>query len=206
MDAHPSEHDLVTRAAQGDSGALSTLLERHGPTVRGRIAGDLPRKWRSVLSVDDVLQQAYTDAFLAIGRFVPQSEGSFLAWLTRLARNALLDALDMLQAAKRGGGRGRLEPDSARSLTGLLDAVKAISATPSRAVAAQESLDALRRCIDRLPESHRMIIELYDLQQRPIEEVAASLQRSVGAAYMLRARAHRMLAEALIDSSDRTSS
>jgi len=206
MDAHYSELDLVTRAVNGDAGALSTLLERHGPTVRGRLAGDLPRKWRSVLSVDDVLQQAYTDAFLAIGRFVPQGEGSFLAWLTRLARNSLLDALDMLQAAKRGGGRGRLEPDSARSLTGLLDAVKAVSATPSRAVAAQESLEALRRCIDRLPEGHRMVIELYDLQQRPIEEVAASLKRSVGAAYMLRARAHRMLAEVLIDSSDRTSS
>lgn len=205
MDSRTSESELVTKAIGGDAGALTALLERHGPTVRGRLAADLPRKWQSVLSVDDVLQQAYTDAFLAIGRFVPQGDGAFLAWLTRLSRNALLDALDMLQAAKRGGGRGKLEPDTSRSLTGLLDAVKAISATPSRAVAAQEALTALRQCIDRLPDSYRMVIELYDLQQRPVEEVAASLNRSVGAAYMLRARAHRMLADALSDLGDRSS-
>jgi DNA-directed RNA polymerase specialized sigma24 family protein len=42
-----------------------------------------------------------------------------------------------------------------------------------------------------------MVIELYDLQERHIEEVAQSLGRSVGATYMLRTRAHRALAEAL---------
>lgn len=195
------ESDLVTRAVSGDETALMSLLALHGPEVRARISGLLPRKWQSLMSVDDVLQQAYTDAFLAIRRFVPQGDGAFLAWLTRLARNAMLDAIDGLQAAKRGGGRARLEPDTTRSLTGLLDAVKAISATPSRAVAAQESLEALRRCIDRLPNDYRMVVELYDLQQRPIEEVAASLKRSVGAAYMLRKRAHHMLGECLLGSS-----
>lgn len=198
MDLSTPECELLQRAVGGDPAALAALLERNGPIVRARLAADMPRKWQSVLSVDDVLQQAYTDAFLAIGRFVPQGDGAFLAWLTRLARNAMLDALDMLHAAKRGGNRNKIEPDTERSLTGLLDAVKAVSATPSREVAARESLEALRRCIERLPQAYRQVVDLYDLQQCSIEETAASLGRTVGAAYMLRSRAHRMLAELLV--------
>ncbi|HMN95946.1 MAG TPA: sigma-70 family RNA polymerase sigma factor [Phycisphaerales bacterium] len=207
-DAHPpwsgvSAHDeaaLISRAVSGDEEALSALLERHGPVVRGRITKDLPRRWQSVLSVDDVLQQAYTDAFLAIGRFVPQSDGAFLAWLSKLARNAMLDTIDMLQAAKRGGDRRQLQADPERSLTTLLDCVRAISATPSRAVASREALVQLRGAIQRLAPDHRTIVELYDLQERTIEEVAEKLGRSVGACYMLRARAHRALCDAMLDS------
>lgn len=200
MPADPNEAPLIARAVAGDEDALMLLLERNGPMVRGRLMKDLPRRWQAVLSVDDVLQQAYTDAFLAISRFVPQGEGSFLAWLTKLARNAMLDAIDMLQAAKRGGDRRQLQPDPDRSLTTLLDCVRAMSATPSRVVAGEEALRSLRTAIQRLSPDYRTVIELYDLQERTIEEVAESLGRSVGACYMLRARAHRALSEQLDDS------
>jgi RNA polymerase sigma-70 factor (ECF subfamily) len=197
MEQQVPESNLITRAVAGDDDALAMLLERHGPTVRARVTVDLPRRWQALLSVDDVLQQAYTDAFLAIRRFVPQGEGAFPAWLTRLARNAMLDAVDMLQAAKRGGDRHQVQADTNRSLTTLLDAVRSLSATPSRIVAGSEALAAMRDAIARLSPDYRTVIESYDLQERSIEEVAASLGRSIGACYMLRARAHRLLAEAL---------
>ena len=200
------ERELLHRAVSGDEAALTILLGRYDPQLRPRVASDLPRKWQSLLSVDDVLQQAYTDAFMAIERFTPQGEGSFRAWLFRLARNAMLDAIYELEAAKRGGGRARLEPDTNRSLTSLLDLVGVYSTTPSRVIAAQEQLEALRRIISQLPEDYRKVVELYDLQQLPIEEVAAVLGRSVGATYMLRNRAHRMIALALSGSSGATRS
>jgi DNA-directed RNA polymerase specialized sigma24 family protein len=38
---------------------------------------------------------------------------------------------------------------------------------------------------------------MYDLEGRSVQEVSASLHRTPGAVYMLRARAHRELAELL---------
>ena len=48
-----------------------------------------------------------------------------------------------------------------------------------------------------LPRDHRAVVELWDLEGRSVEEVAAKLNRSRGATYMLRARAYRQLAEIL---------
>ncbi len=191
------EISLVNRAIAGDESALTTLLDRCGPIVRGRIGADFPRRWQSVLSVDDVLQQAYTDAFLAVRRFSPQGEGAFLAWLTRLAKNAMLDAIDGLEALKRGGDRRRVGVTRQESLVDLLDVVNAVSRTPSRAVAGDESFRALEAAIEKLPSVHRQVITLYDLQGRSIEEVAAAVGRSQGAVFMLRSRAHHSLAESL---------
>jgi len=197
LDRHDDETALIRRAVAGDESALAALLERHGPTVRGRIAVDFPRRWQGQLSVDDVLQQAYTDAFLAIDRFEPRGDGAFLAWLTRLAKNAMLDAIDGLSALKRGGDRRQINADPQRSLVHLCDLVTALSGTPSRAVAGQEACAALQRAIEELPETQRQVIMLYDLQGHAAEEVAAAMGRSTGAVFMLRSRGHRALAEAL---------
>jgi len=195
------EHDTLQRAMAGDAAALTRLLEVHGPTVRGRIAADMPRRWQAVLSVDDVLQQAYTDAFLAIRRFIPHGDGAFLAWLTKLAKNAMLDAIDMLNAAKRGGERRQVMADPERSLTALFDAVVGASQTPSQVVAGGEALSAMRRALETLPPVYRTVIDLYDLQEKSADDAAAAIGKSVGAMYMVRARAHRRLAEIMGDRS-----
>ncbi|MCA9286822.1 MAG: sigma-70 family RNA polymerase sigma factor [Phycisphaerales bacterium] len=188
---------LVRRAVAGDEDALVALLEEHGGVVRGRITATFPRQWQSLLSVDDVLQQAYSDAFMGIRRFEPHGTGAFLAWLSRLAKNAMLDAIAMLEAAKRGGGRQRINPGPERSLETLLGAVTNTGNSPSGVVSRAEALAALTAAIERLPATHRAVITNYDLLCQPIEEVASSLGKTVGATYMLRARAHRMLAETM---------
>lgn len=191
------ERAVVRRAIAGEQEALVALLELHGPTVRRRVARDLPRQWQSLLSVDDVLQQAYADAFMGIAKFEPHGDGAFLAWLGRLARNAMLDAIEMLQALKRGGGRQRVQPGPERSLETLLAAVTMTGGTPSAIVSREEALKSLAAAVERLPPTHRTVIQAYDIECQPIETVAASIGRSVGATYMLRARAHRMLAHAM---------
>ncbi len=49
----------------------------------------------------------------------------------------------------------------------------------------------------KLPPDYATVIRLYDLQGKPIAEVAADLGRSEGAVYMLRARTHDRLRELL---------
>jgi len=190
------EDEQLRKAATGGREALAELLEAHGPAVRERLSGAIPKRWRSLLSLDDVMQQTYADAFLDIGQFVPQGEGSFPAWLLTLAKRNLLDALRMLEAEKRGGGRKQAKsPPGDESFVALYERLGGTSSTPSRKVARSEACSALQRAIKRLPGAQRRVVQMYDLEDRPIGEVAAALGRSEGAIYMLRARAHRRLCE-----------
>src|SRR5262249_33488153 len=57
--------------------------------------------------------------------------------------------------------------------------------------------DVLHREIDRLPERHRIVVVLCDLQGRPYEEVAQQLRCPVGTIKSRLARARDRLREAL---------
>jgi RNA polymerase sigma-70 factor (ECF subfamily) len=189
------ENEQVHKAITGDRDALVELLAVHGPRIRDSLVGSIPRRWQAVLSVDDVMQQAYTDAFRAIGRFEPREAGSFGGWLATLAKRNLVDALRGLEADKRGGDRRRVEAPDDGSYVALYEMIEASMTTPSGGAARDEARERLRECLAQLPEDYRTLIELYDLQGRGVEEVASALSRSAGAVYMLRARAHRKLAE-----------
>ncbi len=184
----------LDRAIAGDKEALTTLLERTGLAVRKALAGSIPTRWQALFAVDDVMQQTYTDAFLGIGQFEARGEQAFRAWLTTLAKRNLLDALKMLGAEKRGGKFKRLDPRTTNdSLVMLHDMLQAGSSTPSRRAARTEASAALESAIALLPEKHQQVVRMYDIQGRPVEDVATALQRSPGAVYMLRARAHDRL-------------
>lgn len=190
--------ELLSKAIGGDEQALSQLLEEHGPAVRRRLVGAIPKRWQSLLSEDDVLQQTYVDAFRDIGRFVGDEGRAFEAWLHTLAKRNMLDGIKMLEADKRGGDRRRIEPGSREeSMVALYEVLGGAITTPSRKVARREAGDALKKALDSLPTAYRQVIEMYDLEGRPIEEVAAELKRSSGATYMLRSRAHRLLCEVM---------
>ena len=189
-----SEEELLEQASSGSDEALSQLFERHGPAVRARIAHGIPPRWASVLTAEDVMQESYTDAFLDIGRFEPHGLGAFRHWLTAIAANNLRNAIEGLEARKRGGNRHRIEPSSPdESSIELCELLGVTLSTPSRKVAAGEACSVLEKAIGQLPEDYQRVVRLYDLEGRPIAEVAEALSRRSGAVFMLRARAHRAL-------------
>ena len=59
--------------------------------------------------------------------------------------------------------------------------------------AIMEAADAVESTLMQLPPDYATVIRMYDLQGRPIAEVAAEMNRSTGAVHMLRARAHDQL-------------
>lgn len=199
----PSERDLIERAIDGDAEALTALLEQYIPILGRRFQSDIPARWRSVLTVDDIVQETCTDAFLEIKRFVIRGEGSFSGWLTTIARNNLLNSLEMLEAEKRGGNRKRMEfRNPANSAVDLYDLLAGTATSPSKHAERAEAATALKKALDQLPEDHCRVVQMYDLDQRPVQEVAAALDRSPGAVFMLRARAHRALGALLGSASD----
>lgn len=194
----PAQDELLTRAVGGDREALATLLTRHTPSLRQSLAGAVPRRWQSLLSVDDLLQQTFTDAVLDIERFTQREDAGFRGWLITIARRNLHDVIRMLEADKRGGGRRPLplnDPDESHD--GLLDILSDSSTSPSGHAARNEARTALAQAIESLPEDHARVVRLYDLEGRSIQEVADELKRTPGAVYMLRARTHRWLRDIL---------
>lgn len=198
-----TQDERVVQAVGGDRAILSALLTEHGAVVRGRLAGQIPRRWQSVLSLDDVLQETYTDAILDIRRLIGRTEAAFGAWLMTLARRNLCDAIRMLDADKRGGGRQPVGVGGSDESAAALHEILCDScSTASRAAARTEAAAALLRAVEGLPASYQLVVRQYDLECRPVEEVAAGLGRSPGAVFMLRSRAHRRLRELLGVSSD----
>jgi len=188
---------LVVHAVSGDTNALGELLRTCGPIVRLKISGRIPPRWRSLISVDDVLQQTYADAFRGIQQFKSKTITAFVSWLTSLARCNILDAVKAFTAEKRGGRRGRVRSLRNGSSFGEPLAGLTSGSTPSRCVSKKEDQRALRRAIKRLPQAYRCVIELCDLDGQEVSHAAKVLGRSSGAVHMLRARAYVRLRELL---------
>ena len=189
---------MLKQAVGGDTQALTALLEEYMPSVRQRLEGRIPPRWQSVLTIDDVVQQTSTDAFLGIGGFVERAEGSFRCWLLTIAENNLASALRMLAADKRGGNRRRVELRTREdSLVSLGEQLGATSSTPSRRAVRNETCRAMIGALDQLTPAYRLVVQMYDLDAQPMEDVARTLGRTTGAAYMIRDRAHRRLRQLL---------
>lgn len=182
--------DLLDQAVRGDRDALVELLKRHGPAARHGLAGRIAKRWQSVLSEDDVMQQTYADAIAKISQFTSNHESAFTKWLATIARHNLNDAVKGFEAEKRGGNRRRVERvRSDESYADLIETLSSGGTTPSGRVARGEAKTALERAIGCLPEAYARVVVMYDLEGRPAQEVADALGRSPGAVFMLRARA-----------------
>ncbi len=193
-----SDAELIRLAVRGNSGSMEELLARHGPALRDQFRNNIPRRWQALLTLDDLMQEAYTDAFLGIAEFAWQGDGSFQRWLGTIVQNNLLHALQMLEAEKRGGKRQPVDMrHSQESVARLCELLSGTATSPSGQAAKRESCVSLEQAIQRLPNDYRRVVQLYDLEGRAIEEVAAAFNRRPGAVYMLRARAHRALQQLL---------
>ncbi|MDQ7012900.1 MAG: RNA polymerase sigma factor [Planctomycetota bacterium] len=190
--------DILHEANAGDAAAIAALLKEVGPRVRARIDPKIGTQWAGLIEADDVMQVSYLEAFLQATRIVIKDEASFVAWLTRVAENNLRDAVRSFDRAKRPDPRTRVTgPVNEDSYVGLIEVLGVTTTTPSRVAAKKEAVSIMDTVLGKLPADYAKVVRLYDLECRPIEEVSRELGRSTGACYMLRARAHDALRDAM---------
>lgn len=179
---------LVARAIAGDKDALGELLETFGPEIEAGLCISAP--WQGLLSAADVMQVTYLEAFVHMQRFDPERAASFPGWLRQMATNNLRDAIRGLEAKKKPSPRRQIDAYGGDTSVALFDILTAGVGTPSRALRRGEAHQRLRQALLGLPPDYARAVQLYDLEERPIEEVAAAMGRSIGAVYMLRRRGH----------------
>jgi RNA polymerase sigma-70 factor (subfamily 1) len=185
---------LVEKAASGDEDAMSLLLGQHSNEVRNHIKHSIGKHWQSSLDEDDVMQVTFIESFSHIHVLQNRTIAGFTAWLRRIADNNLRDAIRALEADKRPDPRKRAQSARASSTSAaFIEMLGATNTTPSRVMARDEADSAMERALKELPPDYATVIKMYDLQGHTVEEVAATLKKSHGAVYMIRARAHDRL-------------
>lgn len=202
MDPGEPNQELLAAAITGDRAAIQQLLVAHHDRLAAAVAAKVPADLRSVLSADDVCQEAYVAVFQRVTSFQPHSERAFQRWLATIADRKLIDAIRMLRAAKRGSGR-RVEAagadGGASSVVDLLDMVAVHERTPSRSAAHRELVAKVQDALDALKDDYRDALRLHYIESLTVAETARRMGRTDGAVLMLCNRGLRRLAELIGD-------
>jgi RNA polymerase sigma factor (sigma-70 family) len=194
-------HDtLLLSAIAGDEAALVSLLHHHESGLRLHVERAIHQKWNGYLTIDDVLQETFLDAFRLIRRFVPSTSAAFGRWLRCIADHKITDAIRAISSEDPEGGARRArfvlgaDPEATliRTVVGMHTQTSA-----SGAFARREAGTLLHEALLAMPPEYRTVVEQYDLQHRPMTAVAEQLGKTVGAAHMTRARALERLGDLL---------
>lgn len=189
--------DLVRQAIAGEPLALDRLLLDHYPKLLARIELKLPAAMRSVVAPEDILQETFAYAFKAISSFRPEGDDAFYRWLTSIAENRLIDIVRAHQAAKRGGGRDRVQGPDHSSIAALVDLVAVNDWTPSRSAGGHETAAAVHVALASLKPEYREALSARYLEGLSVSETASRLGKSEPAIHKLCSRGLQALRESL---------
>ena len=195
MTSAVTESMLIQAAQSGDREALGQLLMLHSQMLSRRLTTRMPPSLLRTTSVDDILQQAFSDAFRDIDRFHEGGAGSFYAWLSAIAEHRLQNAIKSFKRLKRGGNLHQVDPGpgAVESVRKLMLQVAGDFDTPSVVATRGEAIRALYVAIAELPADYREVIRLRFLEGRSIDEAAGAMDRTPAAVRALADRAKKQL-------------
>jgi RNA polymerase sigma-70 factor (ECF subfamily) len=163
LTASADDERSLIEAAQADPARFVDLYERHFHRVYAYVA----RRAGSRADAEDITSEVFEQAYTSLRRYewrgVP-----FVAWLFRIASNALADR--WRQTARDSHDPPPDLPDG-------------------REAEDTERRTMLFQLVDRLPDVQRQVIEMRFVDQKSIREIAAALARSEGAVKQLQLRA-----------------
>jgi len=161
------EAELLARARDGDLGAFNQLVDHHQRLVYNLCC----RMLGSTSLAEDVTQ----DTFLSAFRHITRCRGDrFRPWLLRIAANACTDEL------RRRGRRRAISLDAPQPVDDApIDPPDPSPGPESEAVRAEQRRE-IGTALLRLPEDQRLAVILCDVQGLSYEEIAVSMQTSIG--------------------------
>jgi len=181
--AAPPEIDekrLLDRLRANEEAAFAELMRAYG----GRLLAVARRMLRSEEEATDAVQDAFLSAFRGLAAF--EGDARLSTWLHRIVVNACLMKL-------RTRRRKPEEPIDELLPAFLEDGHQARPACAWREpsderIAREQTRRLVRECIDRLPESHREVLVLRDVEELDTDETAALLGLTASA---VKTRLHR---------------
>jgi RNA polymerase sigma-70 factor (ECF subfamily) len=150
-------------AAKADPARFAEIYDRHVDRVYAFVS----RRTHDRATAEDITSDVFHQALAHLGQFewrgVP-----FVAWLFRIASNAIAD---------RWRQDARVSPDPPPDLP------------DTHALEDLERRVILFQLVDRLPDGQRQVIQMRFVDEKSIREIATALGRSEGAVKQLQLRA-----------------
>ena len=167
------DHDLIRRAQAGEEAAFEKLVKRHQSrawrVARNMVASDE--------DAQDLAQEAFLRVFKSLERF--DFRHDFTTWLYRIVTNLAIDHL-----RKRRPTQTTTTADDEAEL----ELVDSSAERPSAAVEREETIEAVRDCLDSLAPHFQSVLVLRELEGLPCNRIA----EIVGATHVtVRWRLHR---------------
>ncbi|MBB6052855.1 sigma-70 family RNA polymerase sigma factor [Armatimonas rosea] len=175
------EARLVERFRQGDARAMETLFELYAD----RALGLAMRLTETREDAEEVAQEAFVRAFRSARQLTGGHTKRFGPWLFAIVRSIAADKRRQLRLPTLS-----LETPAGAALVSRVR-------TEDEALARAER-KALLDALESLPEEHKLVLTLCDLEDIPHAEAAEVLGRSVAATKSLLYRARRALRDALV--------
>ncbi len=164
------DDEAVERVLSGDVALFEILMRRHNQRVS--------RAVRAILGADgdveDVMQQAYLNAFAHLHQFA--GDAMFATWLTRIAVN---------EAIARRRKRDRFYRDDDETAIASLESSLP---DPEQQAAGSELRQVMEREVEALPDAFRAVVVMRDVEGLSTGETAASLGISED---LVKTRLHR---------------
>ncbi|MDQ6825080.1 MAG: sigma-70 family RNA polymerase sigma factor [Candidatus Eremiobacteraeota bacterium] len=169
MQAQLTDEALVARVLSGDGNAFAPLVERH---KRG-IVNFIYAVVRSSEDADDLSQETFMRAYAHLGTFNPHL-AKFSTWLYQIARNT---ARTQLAKERRRPPTEDLYEEE--TLEQKLPDLRPESAPEERLIAADDQR-TLRGALHHIPEKMRTALVLRYFQHLEYQEIADTMQVSLG--------------------------
>jgi RNA polymerase sigma-70 factor (ECF subfamily) len=184
---------LLAAARAGSRDALGQILETYRGYLLLLAQREIDPALRAKGGASDLVQETFLEAQQAFACFHGHAEDEMRAWLRQLLLHNLADFTRRYQAtAKRKVNREvalGADSSSADREGGLATS----GPSPSELAVAHEQAQALQQALERLPDDYRRVIVLRYQEQRPFEEIAALMDRSLATVRTLWSRAIRRL-------------
>lgn len=183
---------LIANAQNGDASAFRALVQRHQRRAFA-IAVSLVRDENDA---KELVQEAFLRVYRNLGNF--EGGSSFFTWLYRIITNLSIDLI-------RKPGRQAVDPDAARESTddsGEVDfplVSRIDGADPADVVRRGEIGNRLREALDALPDYHRGVILMREVEGMSYEEIAESMGVSKGTVMSRLFHARQKLQRVLVD-------
>ncbi len=161
---------LVKRARQGDLRAYDELVRRY----QERIYATIYHMTANHEDANDLAQEAFIKAFHALKSF--KGGSSFYTWVYRIAVNKTINFL------KQRKNKAQMSLDDLDlNAEHDPDMVALVSEkTPRREISLSELQEKLNAALQKLSESHRMVVTLHDVQGLSHEEIAKIMDCNIG--------------------------
>jgi len=165
-----NETELIRSAQNGDAQAFEQLIT----TYQQNVFNLAYRMIRNYDDASDIAQEAFLKAYVNLPRFKGNSK--FSTWLYRITTNVCLDEIKKRKKVQTYSMSENIETEEGEISREIEDK----SANIERNFERSEQQKMVNEAIDNLPEKHRLVIVMRDINNMSYEEIAAALQCSEG--------------------------